>query len=592
MAKPRLITDPRTCADPRGLDLIGNLCGSRFSRFVSRLARSDAWRASTHLAQTVSLIAAGGLFGFWLCVIVPSSTETAVADGDTRTLHLYHAHTGESIDATYRVDGHYDTAVLEKLNWFLRDWRRNEETNMDPRLFDAIWESYRAAGAIDDRIVVLCGYRSPQTNAMLRRRSRGVAQHSQHMLGKAMDTTLPGMSMEKLREVAMRLQMGGVGYYPSSNFVHIDVGGVRAWPRMSYDQLVRLFPDGKTVHVAADGRTLPGYDEARVELEADGGSASVPPPAHSGNFFAWLFGGKGGGDEDEHEDAAGVTAPANQPGEETAAAAASQPAGETYVADAASDKTTDDDSSAVAANQTQAPVGAGDTPVDAADAPAPPDAPPVPVPPRRPTDLALLTEVPAAAQPNPQMAMAVATTPETSRQEAFGGLAAPPAPPTPDDLPGIITQGPKDGRTAQSFARSGSVPQGQVLAYAPMAQMEGLRSAAHGQRPDEESYVADASSGVVPARLDRSNFGSLTASTETAEMESQTIFGPTLAGLRRAARVETAALSNRLASGYLARFGADATVLAADHFSGPSVASLDADKTLMVAVDSSAQNGD
>jgi hypothetical protein len=119
-----------------------------------------------------------------------------------------------------------------------------------------------------------------------------------------------------------------------------------------------------------------------------------------------------------------------------------------------------------------------------------------------------------------------------------------------------------------------------------MAQMEGLRSAAHGQRPDEPARLADAGSAVVPARLDRSNFRSLTESTETAEMESQTIFGPTLAGLRRAARVETAALSNTLASGYLARFGADATVLAADHFSGPSVASLDTDKTLMAAADS------
>ncbi len=545
---------------------------------MSRVDWSAAWRVPRRLAQTASLIAAGGFFGFWLCVIVPSSTETAVANGDTRTLHLYHSHTGESIDATYRVDGHYDPAVLEKLNWFLRDWRRNEETNMDPRLFDAVWESYRAAGADDDRIVVLCGYRSPQTNAMLRRRSRGVAQHSQHMLGKAMDTTMPGMSMEKIREVAMRLQMGGVGYYPSSNFVHIDVGGVRAWPRMSYDQLVRLFPDGKTVHIAADGRTLPGYDEARADIEADGGSASVPPPAKSGNFFAWLFGGMGGG-EDEHEDAAGAAAPA------------AQPAGETYVADAASDKTADDDASAAAANQSDTPAAAADTPAAAVDTPAAADAPPVPVPPRRPTDLASLTDVPAPVHPNPQMAMAVTATPETSQQDAFGNLIAPPATPTPD-LPGIITQGPNDGRTTQSFTRSGSPSQGQVLAYAPMAQMEGLRSAAHGQRPDEPSRLADASSAVVPARLDRSNFRSLTEATETAEMESQTIFGPTLSGLRRAARIETAALSNTLESGYLARFGVDATDLAADHFSGPSVASLDADKTLMAAVDSSAQNGD
>ena len=97
---------------------------------------------------------------------------------------------------------------------------------MDPRLFDAVWEAYRGAGATQ-RITVLCGYRSPETNAMLRRRSRAVAEHSQHILGKAMDTTMHGMSMERVRESAARLQMGGVGYYGDTNFVHIDVGGVR-----------------------------------------------------------------------------------------------------------------------------------------------------------------------------------------------------------------------------------------------------------------------------------------------------------------------------------------------------------------------------
>jgi uncharacterized protein YcbK (DUF882 family) len=579
LANPRL-TDSRICAGKRGLELIGNLSGSRFIHNISRVGRSAASRLPRRFGRIASSIAAGGLFGFWLCVIVPSSTETAIANGDTRTLHLYHSHTGESIDATYRVDGHYDTAVLEKLNWFLRDWRRNEETDMDPRLFDAVWESYREAGA-DDRIVVLCGYRSPQTNAMLRRRSRGVAQHSQHMLGKAMDTTMPGMSMEKIREVAMRLQMGGVGYYPSSNFVHIDVGGVRAWPRMSYDQLVRLFPDGKTVHIAADGRTLPGYEEARADIEAGGGSAGVPPPARSGNFFAWLFGGMGGGGEDEHEDTAGAAAPPTEPAAETEVADASNAADEVPATRA--------DDQPKAADEDQASTDIPAQPEKtAADDTSTADVNP-PVPPRRPINLASLADVPLPpARSNAQMAMALPATPEapTLRQDSFGDLATiPPATATPA-LPGIITQGPNDGRTTQSFTRSGSPSQPQVLAYAPMAQMEGLRSAAHGQRPDEPSRLADASSAVVPARLDRSNFRSLTEATETAEMESQTIFGPTLAGLRRAARVETAALSNTLESGYLARFGADATDLAANHFAGPSVASLDADKTLMAAVDS------
>src|SRR5437764_1109129 len=110
----------------------------------------------------------------------------------------------------------------------------------------------------------------PASNAMLRRRSKGVAEHSQHILGRAMDTTMPGMPMEKIREIGMRLQRGGVGWYPGSNFVHLDVASVRSWPRMSYDQLVRLFPDGKTVHLAADGRALPRYAEARAEIATRG----------------------------------------------------------------------------------------------------------------------------------------------------------------------------------------------------------------------------------------------------------------------------------------------------------------------------------
>ncbi len=235
----------------------------------------------------------------------PNALESAAANGDTRTIYLYHAHRKDTIAATFRVNGHYDGETLEKLNWFLRDWRNDEPTKMDPRLFDAVWEAYRSAGrntGPDDPITVLSAYRCPATNAMLRRRSRAVAEHSQHMLGKAMDSTMPGLSMEKLREVAMRLQRGGVGYYPNVPFVHIDVGGVRSWPRMNYDQLVRLFPDGKTVHLPSNGKPLAGYDEAKAEIEARGGETISVAEANAGGgiggFFARLFGG-GGEDEEE-----------------------------------------------------------------------------------------------------------------------------------------------------------------------------------------------------------------------------------------------------------------------------------------------------
>ena len=248
------------------------------------------------------LVAATGVAALLSSIVVPSSTETAAANGDTRTLNLYHSHTGESIQATFRVNGSYDPAALEKLNWFLRDWRNNDRTRMDPRLFDVVWEAYRTAGATQP-IVIVSAYRSPQTNAMLRRRSHGVAEHSQHILGRAMDTTMPGMPMERIREIGMRLQHGGVGWYPSSNFVHLDVGSVRAWPRMSYDQLARLFPDGKTVHLAADGRALPRYQEARAEIASRGGVLSdVPQAAPSGGLFAWLFGKH---EEEDEADAAG-----------------------------------------------------------------------------------------------------------------------------------------------------------------------------------------------------------------------------------------------------------------------------------------------
>ena len=254
---------------------------------VSRLARAFA-------ALTTFLLA-----------LTPNLTETAVANGDTRTIYLHHAHTGEDIAATYLVNGQYDSNVLKQLNWFLRDWRRDEPTNMDPRLFDVVWEAYRGAGAGNQVINVVSAYRSPETNAMLRSRSRAVAKYSQHMLGKAMDTTMPGMPMSQIREIGMRMQRGGVGYYPTANtpFVHLDVGNVRSWPRMSYDQLMRLFPDGKTVHLPTNGQPLPGYEQARAEIEARGDGAYVTAQRNPfGGFFAMLFGG--GAEEDDSEVAA------------------------------------------------------------------------------------------------------------------------------------------------------------------------------------------------------------------------------------------------------------------------------------------------
>jgi len=229
---------------------------------------------------------------FTLAWLVPNSTESAVANGDTRTVILSDQHTNESGSFTFMVNGLYDQAVLDKLNWFCRDWRLNEQTKMDPHLFDIIWEVYRESGS-SQPIDVLSGYRSPQTNAMLRRRSRQVAEHSQHMQGKAIDAHFLDVSTGRIRDIAMRAQEGGVGFYPTGNtpWVHIDSGSVRYWPKMSRDALTRLFPDGKTVFIPADGQPMPGYEQARAEIEARGGNVQVASGGGIGGLFSWLFGG-------------------------------------------------------------------------------------------------------------------------------------------------------------------------------------------------------------------------------------------------------------------------------------------------------------
>src|SRR5262249_35258973 len=167
--------------------------------------------------------------------------QSAVAEDDTRTLSFEHTHRDDSLTITFKRNGRYDQDALNKLNYFLRDWRNDKQTQMDPRLFDILWEINHEDGATQP-IRIISSYRSPETNAMLHRRSSGVAKHSQHMLGHAIDFTINGVPLEKLRFAGLRLQRGGVGYYPSSNFVHVDVGGIRHWPRMTHDQLVRVFP--------------------------------------------------------------------------------------------------------------------------------------------------------------------------------------------------------------------------------------------------------------------------------------------------------------------------------------------------------------
>jgi uncharacterized protein YcbK (DUF882 family) len=216
-------------------------------------------------------LGAAGLFLFGANNVL----QTAVAEGDTRSISFHHLHTDENITITYKRNGRYDDAALKKLDWFMRDWRREESTEMDPHLFDLLWETNREVGGTEP-IQVVCGFRSPETNAMLHARSSGVAQFSQHTQGHAMDFFMPGVALDKIRFVGLRLQRGGVGFYPTSGspFVHLDTGSVRHWPRMTHDELAKVFPDGRTVHVPSDGVPLPGYALALADVERRGGVPS------------------------------------------------------------------------------------------------------------------------------------------------------------------------------------------------------------------------------------------------------------------------------------------------------------------------------
>ncbi len=225
-----------------------------------------------------------------LALLVASSITapvTASTEGD-RTLWLYHTHTQQTAKFTFKHNGVYDQAVLNQLNVFLADWRTKKPTHMDPHLFDLLWEVYQEVGGTKPYNIV-SAYREPATNAYLRSRSAssGVAENSQHMLGKAMDVFIPGVPLDRLRAAAMRHQVGGVGFYPTSGspFVHMDTGSVRAWPRMTRAQLEKVFPDGKTLHLPVDGTPLSSsgrlYAQAQwkqCHMVPCSGDGSVPAP--------------------------------------------------------------------------------------------------------------------------------------------------------------------------------------------------------------------------------------------------------------------------------------------------------------------------
>lgn len=145
-----------------------------------------------------------------------------------RSLNLVNFNTQEVLTVTYWSNGAYHRDALNKLNHFLRDTRDNVQTEMDPLLFDVLWHTTMIVG-YGGTIEVLSAYRSPASNAWLASVSRGVARDSQHVNGNAMDIRFPGVPVFKIRQAAYALNMGGVGFYPRSGFVHLDTGPVRFW---------------------------------------------------------------------------------------------------------------------------------------------------------------------------------------------------------------------------------------------------------------------------------------------------------------------------------------------------------------------------
>lgn len=205
---------------------------------------------------------------------------TAHSGGETRTLSLYQVHTKQSLTITYKKDGKYIPSAMKKLNYFLRDWRRNEVITMSPRTIDLMWELHADLGS-KRPVHIVSGYRSPKTNAFLKKIGRNVAKKSQHMVGHAIDLYFPDVPTIKIRNSALVRQVGGVGYYRSgggpTGFLHIDSGRVRHWgPAISSAQMAKIMRDyRKTVGARINKNGMKAVPE--VELAAADATAAKLP---------------------------------------------------------------------------------------------------------------------------------------------------------------------------------------------------------------------------------------------------------------------------------------------------------------------------
>jgi len=176
-----------------------------------------------------------GIVGFALTLLLgplagtSNDTPGTLGQEQEYRIRLYHTHTSERIDIVYRRGVSYLPAAMSQLDHFLRDHRTGEVRHFDPRLFDVLAELSATVGRRRAELHIICGYRSLWSNEFLRRQSTGVSKNSLHMQAEALDVRLPGTKTETLRQAALSLQRGGVGYYPRSDFIHVDLGRTRQW---------------------------------------------------------------------------------------------------------------------------------------------------------------------------------------------------------------------------------------------------------------------------------------------------------------------------------------------------------------------------
>jgi uncharacterized protein YcbK (DUF882 family) len=175
-----------------------------------------------------SFLKSAGAWGGGLALLGSTAAAALGVVPDNRAVSFIHTHTGEKLTARYFEDGEYRPDCLCEVNHLLRDFRTGDEFPIDPSLLDILFV-LRVTAQSDAPYQVISGYRSPATNALLRQHSEGVAEHSLHLEGRAIDVRLEGQSTKKLAEIARALGRGGVGFYPASDFVHVDTGRVRAW---------------------------------------------------------------------------------------------------------------------------------------------------------------------------------------------------------------------------------------------------------------------------------------------------------------------------------------------------------------------------